>query len=162
MVIISLKRTRNIHKSAESAHIEMEEDDTKKGEYYFSIASIQFRKLKNSSTARATARKAAQLKPNWGRPYLLIGDMYASSTRCKKDAFGKGLIVLAAIDKYAYAKSIDDNEEVAADANRKIGLYNRSIPMKGDAFQRGLTDGKSMNTGCWIGETVRLRTRADE
>lgn len=141
--------------------IEMEEDDEKKGEYYFSIASIQFRKLGQKSTARATARKAAELKKNWGRPYLLIGDMYASSTSCRKDNYGKGLIVLAAISKYAYAKSIDDSAEVAEDANRKIGLYNGSIPLREEAFQRSHTDGQSISTGCWVSETVTLRTRAD-
>jgi hypothetical protein len=139
--------------------IEMEEDDEKKGEYYFSIASIQFRKLGQNSTARASANKAAELKPNWGRPYLLIGDMYASSTSCRSDNFGKGLIVLAAINKYAYAKSIDDDPEVVEDANRKIGLYNGSIPLKEEAFQRGHNDGARLSTGCWIGETVTLRTQ---
>lgn len=139
--------------------IEKEEDPTKQGEYYFSIASIQFRKLGQKSTARATAYKAAELKPNWGRPYLLIGDMYASSTSCRNDNFGKGLIVLAAINKYAYAKSIDEDPEVAEDANRKIGLYNGSIPLKEEAFQRGHNDGARLSTGCWIGETVTLRTQ---
>ncbi|MEM6378539.1 MAG: hypothetical protein AAF705_10005, partial [Bacteroidota bacterium] len=141
--------------------IEQEEDDIKKGEYYFSIASIQFRKLNQKSTARATALKAANLKPNWGRPYLLIGDMYASSTRCRNDGYGQALIVLAAINKYSYAKSIDDDPEVATDANRKIGLYNGSIPLREDAFQRGHKDGQSISTGCWVGEKVKLRTRTD-
>lgn len=139
--------------------IEMEEDDIKKGEYHFSIASIQFRKLGQKSSARASAYKAAELKPNWGRPYLLIGDMYASSTSCRSDAFGKGLIVLAAINKYSYARSIDDDLEIAKDANRKIGLYNGSIPLKEEAFQRGHADGAKLSTGCWIGETVSLSTR---
>lgn len=140
--------------------IAQEEDNEKKGEYYFSIASIQFRKLGQNSTARATAYKAAELKPNWGRPYLLIGDMYASSTSCRNDNFGKGLIVLAAISKYAYAKSIDNDPEVVEDADRKIGLYNGSIPLREEAFQRGHSeDGARLSTGCWVGETVTLRTR---
>jgi tetratricopeptide (TPR) repeat protein len=141
--------------------IAKETDDTKKGEYYFSIASIQFRKLNQVSTARATARKAADLKPNWGRPYLLIGDMYASSTSCRSDNYGKGLIVLAAISKYSYAKSIDSDPDVVEDANRKIGLYNGSIPLAEEAFQRSHSDGQSINTGCWVSETVTLRTRKD-
>lgn len=139
--------------------IAQETDNEKKGEYYFSIASIQFRKLGQKATARATAYKAAELKPNWGRPYLLIGDMYASSTSCRDDSYGKGIIVLAAINKYAYAKSIDSDPDVVDDANRKIGLYNGSIPLREEAFQRGHSDGTSLSTGCWIGETVSLRTR---
>ncbi len=141
--------------------IENEEDNVKKGEYWFSIASIQFRKLKQKGVARASARKAIELRPNWGRPYLLIGDMYASSTSCQKEAFFKGVIVLAAINKYAAAKSVDDDPDIAAEANRKIGIYNGSIPLQSEAFLRQMKDGSSIGTGCWIGETVKLRTRRD-
>ena len=49
--------------------IAQEEDAEKKASYLFSKASIQFRKLKQYSTARATARESAKLPPNWGRPH---------------------------------------------------------------------------------------------
>jgi len=141
--------------------IEQEEDDEKKGEYLFSIASIQFRKLNLLGPARASAREAAKMKPNWGRPYLLIGDMYAGSAkRCGKDAFEQGVVVLAAIDKYAYARSIDEDLEVKKEAVRKIAIYNGSIPLQGDAFLRQKVDA-TVNTGCWIGESVKVRTRKD-
>lgn len=141
--------------------IEKTDDDEKKGEYYFSIASIQFRKLNMLSPARASALKAAELKPNWGRPYLLIGDMYAGSAkRCGKDAFEQGVVVLAAIDKYAYARAIDEDLEVQKEAVRKIAIYNKSIPLQGDAFLRQKIDA-TVNTGCWIGERVKVRTRKD-
>jgi len=64
------------------------------------------------------------------------------------------LAVLAAIDKYAYARSIDP--EVADEASEKIGLYNGSIPTKDDVFMRG-KEGATERVGCWIGETVRVR-----
>ncbi|MEZ4948138.1 MAG: hypothetical protein R2784_01895 [Saprospiraceae bacterium] len=51
---------------------------------------------------------------------MLIGDMYAqSSSSCGSNAFEKGLAVLAALDKYSYAKSIDNNPEVQSDAIQK-------------------------------------------
>jgi hypothetical protein len=135
--------------------IEKETDDAKKAEYYFGIASIQFRKMDQYSSARSNARKAADLKDDWGRPYMLIGDMYAStSSSCGNDGYSRGLAVLAAIDKYAYARSID--EEVAAEASEKIGLYNGSIPTKEDVFMRG-KQGATERVGCWIGETVKVR-----
>ena len=59
-----------------------EEDDLdKKASYLFSKASIQFRKLKQYSRARSTAYEAAKLREGWGRPYMLIGDMYGASAR---------------------------------------------------------------------------------
>ena len=86
---------------------------------------------------------------------MLIGDMYAStSSSCGKDGYTRGLAVLAAIDKYAYARSID--EEVKTEAGEKIGLYNRSIPSQDDVFMRG-KEGATERVGCWIGETVKVR-----
>lgn len=136
--------------------IAQEADPTKKGEYYFSLASIQFRKMKQYNAARESARKAADLKGNWGRPYMLIGDMYAStSSSCGKEAWDKQIAVLAAIDKYSYAKSIDPG--VAEEANEKIGRYSGFKPTKEEGFMRKVSEGQSVKVKCWIGETVRMR-----
>ncbi len=136
--------------------IAKEDDESKKASYYFSIASIQFRQLAQYSTARESARMAASLRPGWGRPYMLIGDMYAkSSSSCGKDAFSRGLAVLAAIDKWAYAKSIDS--EVADEANKKIAVYSDHIPPEEDSFMMGKSEGQTEQVGCWIGESVKLR-----
>jgi tetratricopeptide (TPR) repeat protein len=133
-----------------------ETDDSKKADYYLGIASIQFRQLKSYGPARENARKAASLKSNWGRPYLLIGDMYASTSRnCGSDGYSRGLAVLAAIEKYAQARNID--AEVSAEASKKMSLYSASIPPKDEAHMRGMAEGARVSTGCWIGETVTLR-----
>ncbi len=131
-------------------------DPEQQASYYFSIASIQFRKLKNASSARANARKAASLKSGWGKPYMLIGDMYAaSSKKCGSTPFDHQVAVLAAIDKYNYAKSIDPS--VAAEANKKIGRYQKFKPAQDTAFMMGLKKGQQVKVKCWIGETVKLR-----
>jgi len=132
-----------------------EADPDKKAGYMFSKASIQFRKLKQYSAARTTALDAAKLKPNWGRPYMLIGDMYGSSARNCGDAWNQRLAILAAIDKYAYAKSIDPS--VADDANKSISRYNSSKPSIEDGFSRGIKEGQTVKAGCWIGESVKVR-----
>jgi tetratricopeptide (TPR) repeat protein len=134
---------------------EEEGDTDKQAEYYFGIASIQYRKLDNYRGAREYARKAASLREGWGRPYMLIGDMYAASSRsCGNDGYTRGLAVIAAIDKYAYAKSIDP--EVAEEANKKIGLYSASMPTQDDVFMRG-KQGATERVPCWIGEMVKVR-----
>lgn len=130
------------------------EDATEKqADIYFRMASILGRKLNQYSQARNYARKAAELNPGWGRPYLLIGDLYASSD-CG-DSWNKRLAILAALDKYAYAKSIDP--EVAQEANRRMATYSGSKPLQQDAFMRGKSEGDRVKVGCWIGETVSLR-----
>ncbi|HLT95086.1 MAG TPA: hypothetical protein VKZ56_11020 [Membranihabitans sp.] len=134
--------------------IEKESDNEKKAQYYFAMASIQFRKLENYAEARESARQASTLDPDWGRPYMLIGDMYATTSRNCGDAWNQRLAVLAAIDKYAKASSVDSNFN--QEASSRIARYSASRPEKGDAFMRGFTDGSTVKVGCWIGETVTL------
>jgi hypothetical protein len=131
-------------------------DSEKLANYYFYMASIQFRQLDRYSAARENARLAARYKPNWGQPYMLIGDMYAStSNSCSSDPFERQLAIIAAIDKYAYARSIDS--EVAGEASSKIGRYSAYLPDKEEAFMRKINEGVTMTVPCWIAETVRVR-----
>lgn len=138
--------------------IEKEVDPDKQATFHFSIASIQYRKKNEFNRARTSALKAAKLREGWGRPYMLIGDMYAKASRtCGEDAYTRGLAVLAAIDKWAYAKKIDPT--VAEEANRNIAKFNKYIPPKAEAFMQSKKEGDSETVGCWIGETVRLRLK---
>jgi hypothetical protein len=131
-------------------------DDEQKAQIHFSKASVLGRKLNQYQAARASAYEAAKLKPSWGAPYMLIGDLYASSTKaCSSDDMKQRFVIIAAIDKYSKAKSIDS--EVASDAQKKINLYNNSLPDSGEAFMAGYKEGQQINTGCWVNETVSLR-----
>jgi tetratricopeptide (TPR) repeat protein len=132
-----------------------EADPAKKAEYFFRVASIQGRKLKKYSDARKTALKAAQTNPGYGRPYMLIGDLYASSSRnCTDDNFMQRCAVLAAINMYSKAKSVDSS--VASEANSRISKYQDSKPTKDEAFMRGFKSGQKVKVKCWIGESVTL------
>ena len=135
--------------------IAAEADPSKKASMLFSKASIQFRKLKKYSDARTTAREAAKAKSNYGRPYMLIGDMYATSARNCGDSWNQRLAVIAAIEKYSYAASIDPS--VADEANEKISKYRSSLPEKQEGFMRGVKAGQKATVGCWIGETVTVK-----
>lgn len=135
--------------------IDGEADPTKKSGYLFSLASIQFRKLKQYNKARQTARDAAKTRPGWGRPYMLIGDMYGSSARNCGDSWNQRLAILAAMDKYRYAKQIDSSQ--ADEANTRLSKYRGSMPAQDEGFMRGVKAGQSATVGCWIGETVKVR-----
>lgn len=132
-----------------------ESDQSKKAGYQFSIASIQGRKLKEYSKARSSARAAAKMRPGWGDPYMLIGDLYATSARNCGDDWNQRLAVLAAIEMYGRAKSTDPG--VAADASKKIGRYLAARPTQEEGFMRGVKSGQSAKVGCWIGETVTVK-----
>ncbi len=145
-----------ISKYAEA--LEQEEDADKRAQYYFNIASIEHRRLGKSQSARSNALKAAELREAWGQPYLLIGDIYAKAAKaCGGDAWGQRIVILAALDKYIYARSID--VACKEEADRKIGIYNANRPSKDDAFMRGHKEGDMMSTGCWIGEKTKLRVQ---
>jgi hypothetical protein len=137
--------------------IATEEDMEKKAGYHFSKASILYRKLKKYNEARSEARKAADLREGWGRPYMLIGDMYGSTARSCGDSWNQRLAIIAAIEKYGYAKSIDP--EVAEDATSRMSKYYASLPSQEEAFMRKVSKGDRVNVGCWIGETVSVNFR---
>lgn len=130
-------------------------DQSKKAGYQFSIASIQGRKLKQYSKARSSARAAAKMRSGWGDPYMLIADLYATSASKCGDDWNQRLAVLAAIEMYGRAKSIDSG--VAGDASKKIGRYLAARPDQAEGFMRGVKAGQTAKVGCWIGENVTVK-----
>lgn len=130
-------------------------DNQLKGSIYLQMAGIYRVDKRNFSQARNYARKAASTRPGWGKPYILIGDLYAaSSSSCSTDPFQQRVVILAAIDEYARAKS---DPGTAGEAQNRINKYSGSTPSAEMMFQRGLKPGASASTGCWVGETVTLR-----
>ncbi len=135
--------------------IDAETDNEKKAGYYYQIATIQSGKLGQNGAARTNANKASQLNPKWGKPIILIGDIYGRMGRNCGDSWEQRLAILAAIDKYQQARSIDP--EVADEANKRIGNYSSSLPLREEGFQRNVSPGDKATVGCGIGETVTVR-----
>lgn len=130
------------------------DDNESKAQAYYSIAFIQTWQFEQFQSARSNAQKAASLKSGWGKPYILIGDMYAKSSRSCGDDWDARLAILAALAKYRYARSIDP--ESADDANKRIGNYSGARPEKQEGFMRGVSEGQKAKVGCWIDEIVTI------
>lgn len=135
--------------------VEQEEDPEVKAQFLYSVAFIQTWQLNQYSSARSNANKAAGLRDNWGKPYILLGDIYAKLGRISCDDWNSRLAVLAAIDKYNYARSIDS--EVGDEASRRISNYSGSMPLKQEGFMRKINEGDTVTVGCGINERVRVR-----
>lgn len=136
--------------------IQQESDPNKLADYYQALASIEFRQFDRYTTAREHARKALKLRPDWGQPLILIGDMYATSYRsCGDSDFERRCVILAAMEKYYAAKAIDSG--VADQVNERISRYMGSRPSLEDAHMLGKKEGQPYSIGCWIGETVTLQ-----
>lgn len=119
------------------------------------LANINFNQ-RNYSQARSNAYKILQIDPAYGKAYLLIGDLYASSaSMCADDDLGGKSVFWAAIDKYIKAKSVDSSVE--SDANTKISQYSKFYPAASDLFFRDMQEGSSYTVGCWINENTSVR-----
>lgn len=135
--------------------IELAENDNIKAQYYYDYASL-YSAQKQFAKARQLAQDAIKLQPNWGKPYIFIGDLYASSySQC-----GSGLeaqaVYWAAVDKYLRAKSVDPS--AAEDAQTKITRYTAYFPDSESLFFAGKEKGSSFQVPCWIGETTTVRS----
>ena len=138
--------------------IEAEEDVNKKAQYALTNAKIYNAHLRNFSKARSWAEKAADLRSNWGEPYILIGRLYASSGPLCGPGRGwdSQVVTWPAIDMWQKAKRVDPS--VAGEANKWIGRYSQYMPNREDVFIRNLQAGQSYYVGCWIQRSTTIRT----
>lgn len=158
MGIRSLKRKD--YEKAEGFYayaLDNEPDAINKAQYAYRLAQTYAAMNKNKS-AKTYALKAAAFRSGWGEPYLLIGDLYAKTSRqCGelKTEFLKRVGYWAAIDKYEYAKSLDP--KLGKKANERIQKYTEQMPSKTDIFTEGLIDEPTYKIDCWYSETVKIR-----
>lgn len=137
--------------------INMSDQPDDKANSYYGLAGAYF-KLGNYSNARTQAKKAMQAKANWGKPMMLIGEMYAASSKeCGTNSFETAMLYSAAIDKFIAAKNMDGS--IAELANKKIASYSNYLPSNEDAFFNGYKEGDSYRIECWIGESTKVRIK---
>ena len=134
--------------------INLETDENKKADYYFGLAAC-YSELNNKPKSRELALKASQIRPNWGEPYILIGQLYASSRDECSSIKLPNSIYWVAVDKFVKAKTIDPSVEEKA--NKLILSYSGYFPDKEKAFFEDVTEGNSFLVGCWINETTKVR-----
>ncbi len=134
------------------------EDSSRINQAYYLKARVLFEQ-NNYQAARTSALNAAKYKPNDGRPYMLIGHLYANSTaRCPgENEVEKRAIYWAAADKYARARDIDP--EVADEAQDRLQRMRMQFPSQQDLFFVDIDPGATYRVGCWINETTTARHR---
>ncbi|KPK83649.1 MAG: hypothetical protein AMS27_12275 [Bacteroides sp. SM23_62_1] len=137
--------------------IEKETDPHKKAEYYYQLGVITNSKLADPQAAKNYAVEALNLRPNWGEPYILIGDAYVASKDCFNDDFEKTTVYWVAVDKFIKAKTVDTT--VIDKANERIQTYSLYFPDVETTFFYSLKEGDSYTVGCWINETTTVRSR---
>ena len=137
--------------------LDNEVDELNKAQYAFRLAQT-YGAMDKNQRAKTLALKAATYRSGWGDPYILIGDLYAKSSRqCGElqTEFLKRVGYWAAIDKYEYAKGLDPSTTQKAD--ERILKYSKQMPSKTDIFTEGLLDVPTYSINCWYTETVKVR-----
>ena len=107
--------------------------------------------------ARDIFRRAAQVDPTNGEPYLLIAMLYAESSKQFSGDIDSKAVFWAAVDKCNKAKAIDPS--CAERANSLIRAYSAAFPAMEVIFFNDYNEGQSYNVGGWIGETTTIRAR---
>ena len=112
----------------------------------------------NFSKGRDAARRAAQVDPTAGEPYLIIAMLYAgSSKQYESSVFGGKEVFWAAVDKCERARQLDPS--IAKKAADLIAAYRQYFPSTETVFFNDYQDGQSYSIGGWIGETTTIRTK---
>ena len=116
-----------------------------------------YQNMGSFAKARDVARRAAQVDPTAGEPYLIIAQLYADSSKQFSGEIESKAVFWAAVDKCMKAKQIDSS--VAERANALIRAYTGAFPSMETIFFNDYNEGQSFNVGGWIGETTTIRAR---
>ena len=116
-----------------------------------------YQNMGSLSRARDIFRRAAQVDPTNGEPYLLIAMLYAESAKQFSGDIESRSVYWAAVDKCNKAKAIDPS--IADRANSMIRSYTAAFPSMETIFFNDYSEGQSFNVGGWIGETTTIRAK---
>lgn len=134
--------------------IELETDLIKKAEKAYAAAAVLFtnRQLANS---RSYAQKAIGFNKNYGAPYILIANLYATNPNWSDDVVLNKCVYFLILDKLQQAKSVDPS--VAEEADKLIRTYSKYTPDTSELFMMGYKKGDRITIGGWIGESTTIR-----
>jgi tetratricopeptide (TPR) repeat protein len=136
------------------------ENDNDKFTALMLLADINNRNLRQYSQARSYALQASALQPENGRPYIMIGEMYAASaSACGDNDLTRSVAYWAAVDKFIQARNVDNDPVVQERATQLINTYSQWFPNMETIFFYGLSEGNTYRVECWINETTRVRAR---
>ncbi|MEC7245221.1 MAG: hypothetical protein VXV77_05225 [Bacteroidota bacterium] len=144
--------SKNYENSLEycDAAIGCTEDNSQKSEMYLRKAQV-YQVIGNKRKSRDNARKSISLNTSNPDAYKLIGNLYMSSyDDCRE---GKSRVQDRLVFIAAY--NIFKSGGLTSQANQA----REQFPSMEEIFNENMEVGESMNTGCWINETVTLNKR---
>jgi hypothetical protein len=108
----------------------------------------------NKSQARTYAKKALNVKPSYGRAYLLIAQLYGSSINdCGSTPFEKRAMYWLAAQYADRAGSADPS--LRSVASKTAASYRAAAPSRTQIFESGKA-GQRIMFNCWVGESITV------
>lgn len=129
--------------------VSLTSDPATKAELYLDLAKV-YARLGQKSVSRDYATQCANTGFLTKEAYTHIGDLYFYSFEdCKsEDVLQTRAIYIAAYEMYQKANN-----------GAKMSEAQKNFPSAEEIFTRNKEVGQSVNTGCWVNETVALRKR---
>ncbi|NBL64593.1 hypothetical protein GV828_05185 [Flavobacterium sp. NST-5] len=132
---------------------ELETNLSKKAESYYMLATVQ--QIKHKEQARISALKALEIKPDFGKSYILISQLYANSGKmCGNSTFDQQAIYWLAAETAKKAGQVQPSFEKTA--NDLAEDYLRKAPSKEDLKKSGKKAGEVVTFSCWINQAVTI------
>ena len=132
------------------------ENNDRKYRAYRNLAFC-YQNMGSLAKARDIARRAAQVDPTNGEPYLIIAMLYAESSKQFSGDIESKAVFWAAVDKCNKAKAIDPS--ISDRANSLIRSYTAAFPSMETIFFNDFSEGQAYQVGGWIGEATTIRAR---
>lgn len=134
--------------------VRLEKDTLKKADNCYN-AAVALYSRKQLSKAREYADRALSFNGKYGKAYLLIAQMYASSPNWSDEATLNKCTYYAVIDKLQLAKSADPG--LSEEVQKLTATYAALTPKEEDLFFLGLKKGNVVSIGGWINEKTTIR-----
>lgn len=126
---------------------------TEKAEIYYALASTIYMST-NKAKAKESLMKATKASPTFGKPYLLLAQMYgASGTECGANSFESKAVNWLAAETALKASSVEARYKVGAE--NMAERYRKNAPTKADIKEAKMA-GKTIAFKCWINESVTV------
>jgi len=151
---------RNEFESSKKYYLEAinnESDSKEKAKYNYELAVLSFQYLKQNANAVYYANEAIKLDPNWGEPYILIGQAYFSGKNEFSDQFDQQTVYWVIVDMFQKAAAVDAS--VKDKTSELIGDYSAHFPSLEDLFFRSIKEGDPYTVRGWINRSTVARAR---
>lgn len=157
--VFTIAKKRNVAKAIEyyEQAINTVKDQCEKANYCYELAQVIYEQ-KDFPKVRNLANQAISLNPKWGKPYILIGKIYADSSKSIGESdLQQRIVYCLAVDQFIKAKTVDP--ESAAEAEKEIAQYSQYFPGTEDAQFENVKAGNNYKIGGWINESTIVRLR---